>query len=429
MTESNKKFGFTEEQLEQFEDDFRRGNIAQVPKEALAVLGDYYVQLVEKAVQVTENSMPHDSHDDNIVFVGHRLCHIYEDGLMSNELCHPVGNVLLDKLIEKAEQGYFSHANRSIDGYWRSVKDNKDAQKGLKTILEKHPNYAFGQKYLSYMNGASPEDEMAMIQSYIENPDMYFVTTIMVDIDGTLIQNGKANDILIDSILNQTYEEHAIYTGGDPINQKKALLKAISERILEKNPLIKEEFSVDTIVNIYSQDNEQNIALREKLSHTIKAKIRDWFFKQQEPYKFIAMRRGMENWAKNILEFLNRLTAKGGNQIKIYPKQAFAQENICLANTVVDDTQPAAQGIKSLTLAVLNPHEFTRRMEDVVDESLSNVPEERKITAEQAFAMYQQKCKENMIAGAKQVDMLSITEQKATAFSDSCKTDVKKTTR
>jgi len=426
MTESNKKFGFTEEQLEQFEDDFRRGNIAQVPKEALAVLGDYYVQLVEKAVQATEKGM---SHEDDIASVSHPLCHIYEDGLMANELYRPIGNVLLDKLIEKAEQGYYSHANRSIDGYWRSVKDNKDAQKGLKMILEKHPNYAFGQKYLSYMNGASPEDERAVIQSYIENPNMYFVTTPMVDIDGTLIKNGKANDNLIDSIMVYDYEDIAIYTGGAPVSQKKVLVKAIAEKILEKFPLIKEDFSVDTIVNIYSQDNEQNIALRGELSRTLRNKIWGLFFNQEPGNKVDAhMIDDMANRAKRILEFLNRLTATGGDQIKIYPKQAFSQENICLADTVIDDTQPAAQGIKSLYSACPTPGESPFWVKETrgVERGISK---EREITAEQAFAMYQQKCKENMIAGAKQVDTLSATEKKATAFSDSCKTGVKKTTR
>ena len=428
MTELNKKFGFTEEQLEQFDDDLRNGGRdgrrAQIPKEVLAILGDYYVQLIEKSVQATEKGM---SHEDDIASVSHPLCHIYEDGLMSNELCHPIGNILLDKLIEKAEQGYYSHANRSIDGYWRSVKDNKDAQKGLKTILEKHPNYAFGQKYLSYMNGASPEDERVVIQSYIENPNMYFVTTSMVDIDGTLIRNGKANDNLIDSIIGR--KNIAIYTGGDPVSQKKVLVKAIAEKILEKFPLIKEDFSVDTIVSIYSQDNEQNIALREKLSRTLRDKIWGLFFNQEPGNKVDAhMIDDMANRAKRILEFLNRLTATGGDQIKIYPKQAFAQENICLADTVIDDTQPAAQGMKSLYSACLTPGESPFWVKEIrgVERGISK---EREITAEQAFAMYQQKCKENMIAGAKQVDKLSATEQKATAFSDSCKTDVKKTTR
>ena len=423
MTEP-KKIGFTEEQLEQFADDFRRGEIAQVPKEVLAILGDYYVQLVEKAVYATENVR---EHGNDISSVSHALCHIYEDGLMSNELCRPIGDVLLDKLIEKAEQGYFSYANRSIDGYWRSVKDNKDAQKGLKAVLEKHPNYVFGQKYLSYINGVAPEDEKAIMQSYLENPNMYFVTTNMVDIDGTLIRNGKANDGLIHS-MGYLYgkKKLAIYTGGDPVSQKKVLLKAIAEKILEKFPFVKEEFSVDTIVNIYSQDNEQNTTLREKLYSTIKRKTFDFVLNQG--LEFDVLQR-VKFWAKDILEFLNLLMAKSGDQIKIYPKQAFTQKNICLAGMVIDDTQPAAQEIKSLSLSVLMPGEYPSWVKHAMKESLSNVPEERKITAEQAFAMYQQKCKENMIAGAKQVDMLSTTEKKATAFSDSCNTNVKKTTR
>ena len=414
MAELNKKIGFTEEQLEQFGDDFRRGKIDLVPKEVLAVLGDYYIQLVEKAVQVTKNRM---QDGDDLSRVTHALCHIYEDGLMSNELCRPIGDILLDKLIEKAEQGYYSHANRSIDGYWRSVKDNPNALKGLKAV--------FGQKYLSYMNGATPEDERAVVQSYIETPNMYFVTTPLVDIDGTLIQKGEVNDILIGSIMGYYADgDIAIYTGGDPVAQKEVLLKAIAERILEMIPLIKEEFPVDTIISIYSQDNEQNIALRENLLNTIHRKVVDFVVaahKEVDPLmayqKAFNLGKRMKSWAEYILKFLSRLMAKSGDQIKIYPKQVFAQENICLAGDVIDDTQPAAQGIKSLTLAVLTPGEFSRRIKDAVADAMEKVPEERKMTAEQAFAMYQQKCKDNMIAETKKFNKLQTAEKEAATLS------------
>lgn len=432
MTESNKKSGFTEEQLEQFADNFRRGKIALVPKEALVLLGDYYAKLVEKAAQTTATDM---SDEDDIGSLSHALCHIYEDGLMSNELCRPIGDILLDKLIEKAEQGHWSHANRSIDGYWQSVKDNPDAWKGLKVVLEKHPNYIFGKKYLAYMNGATPEDEMSVIQRYIETPNMYFVTTNMIDIDGTLIQNGKANDVLISSIIGWRGYDHkdiAVYTGGDPVSQKKVLLKAIAERILEKIPSIKGEFSVDTIISIYSQDNEQNIALREKLFKTISNKAFDFVvlhYKEFKKRKGMEVVNGVEYWAKHISEFLNRLMSKSDNPIKIYPKQAFAQENICLAGTVIDDTQPAAQEIKSLSLAVLTPAEVPNWISDAVYYAMKKIPKERKITAEQAFAMYQQKRKEKIITETEQLKKVDSAEKEATSLSELRNNVEKNTTR
>lgn len=425
MAESNKKFGFTEEQLQQFDDDFRRGKIAQIPKEALAVLGDYYIQLVETAVQMTKNGM---TRNGDVCSVTHSMCHIYEDGLMSNELYRPIGDVLLDKLIEKAEQGYYSHANRSIDGYWQSAQDNPDVKKGLKAVLEKHPNYAFGQKYLAYINGATPEDEMKVVQRYLETPNMYFVTTTMVDIDGTLIQNGKANDVLIDSIMQYGYEDLAIYTGGDPVSQKEVLLETVAKKILEKSPLVKEEFSVGDIVNLYSQENEQNIASRKKLLYTIRNKFSHFVAAQaqkmdncEEVYNLMAMKY----WSESIVNFLNRLMSKGSDQIKIYPKQAFAQENICLADIVIDDTQPAAQGIKSLNMAILIPGESF----DKIRLRKLGVPEERKITAEQAFGMYQQKRKTQMIAETEKLNKLeAAVEQKSTTLSEVCNNS-KNTTR
>ena len=410
MTESNTNFGFTKKELNEFEYNFSVGHLEQIPKKALAILGDYLVQLVEESIKITDDMRVNRSIDS----LTHSLCHIYEDGRMANELARPIGDILLDKLIEKAEQGYFSHANRAIAGYWKSVQNNPDAWQGLKAVLEKHPHYVFGQKYLGYMQGKTPETAEVLAQRYLETPDMRFVTTTMVDIDGTLVQNGKANELLIRTLI--TLEDwiggFAIYTGGHPVSQKKVLATAIAETLLDKFRLLKKDFTVDAIVGMYSQDNDQNRAMRDKLSKTIYRNILALLIAKFDiqteqawneflnDYNNQAMIGEMRTQATNILEFLNRLMSTGDKQIKIYPKQAFTQDNICLGGAVIDDTQPDAQGIKSLTEAVLNPMESPFWRTDTVYNSGKNldvVPPERKVTAEQVFAMYQQKHKEAVV--------------------------------
>lgn len=423
MTESNKNLGFTDAELKQLAYNFQHGDLAQISKEGFAALGDYYIQLVEKSTKANDCGL-------EIGSLTHGLCHMYEDGGMSNELARPVGNILLDKLIEKAEQGYFSHANRSIDGYWQSVKNNPDAWQGLKAVLEKHPNYVFGQKYLGYMKGKAPEDAKVLAQRYLKAPDMLFVTTNMVDIDGTLIQKGKANCALIRSLMSieRCFGDVAIYTGGNPVIQKRILAKAIAEQILDKYCFVKEDFSVKDIFNMYLQDNEQNMALRDDLLEKMYGSLYSFFITkfniqtEQEWKKFAYSNLDLVNKmfyeAKYILEFLNRLMSKGDKQIKIYPKKAFTQDNICLAGTVIDDTQPAAQGIKSLTLAVLEPREssFWKTDASYTANDL-NIPQERKITAEQAFAMYQQKHKEDVVDDVL-LDKLIDAEETATSVKE-----------
>lgn len=428
MAEINKNIKFTEEELEKFANDFEHEKFEYIPKSVLEILGDYYVQLVEKSVQTT-NEMSYNGGIDSLT---HGLCHMYEKGLMANELARPVGDILLDKLIEKAEQGYFSHANRSIDGYWQSVKNNPEAWKGLKAVLEKHPNYAFGQKYLGYMNGAVPETANVLAQRYLANPNMLFVTTTMVDVDGTLIQNGKANDLLIRELtgaFENIEQDFAIFTGGNPIAQKNVLVKAVAEKIVDKFALVKKEFSLDSIINMYSKDNEHNKALRENLlkivyrdilvSLIIKYNIQTeqkWNEFIKDPNNQYMINDKYTN-AKCIVEFMGRLMTKGDNQIKIYPKQAFVQDNICLCGAVIDDIQPQAQGIKSLTSAVLNPLESSFWATDTVytGGKQLNIPNERKVTAEQVFAMYKQK---NNVVDDDLIDKLIAAEESVTSFKE-----------
>ncbi len=284
----------------------------------------------------------------------HGMCHVYEDGNMVEQEWRKAGDIVLDKLVEKAEQGLYTHANRSIDGYWESVKEEPEAWNGLRDVLTKHPNYAFAQKYLGYMNGQTPEDEESLKRSYLENPNMLFVTTTMVDIDGTLLKNGKLDTNLIKALLNSDF---TIFTGGSPDKQKDILMKAAASEMLEQVPSLKEKYTVDDILSAFVNDNKE---------------IRSDIFRST----------GQSDEAKLCCRFTRRI-----KDINILPKQAFTQDNVCLSGEVIDDTQPEVQGIKSLNSAISHPYETMAFLSSLSD----NVPENQKITAAQAFEMWQQK--------------------------------------
>jgi len=283
--------------------------------------------------------------------VTHAMCHAYEHGTMSNSACQKAGDIVLDKMIEKAEQSFYSHANRSIDGYWKSVKDNPELWDGLKSVLEKHPNYPFGQKYLGYMNGQTPEDE-----SYVDNPNMLFVNTTMVDVDGTLLQNGNLNTNLIKSLATSDY---TIYTGGNPEKQREILFKTAITGMMDLTPSLKEKYSVEDVVQAYTTENENSKLMR--------------------GYIFRETKLSGNDEASILRSFIGKLS-----KTMIIPKEAFVQDNICLAGKVFDDTQPQAQEIKSICPAILHPHEF-------IEGWGVDIPPERQISAEQAFEMWQQK--------------------------------------
>lgn len=285
----------------------------------------------------------------------HRMCHVYENGKMAEPEWRAAGDAILNKLIEKAEQGLYAHTNRSIDGYWKSVKEKPDAWNGFRDVLTKHSDYAFAQKYLGYMDGQKPEDEEILKKSYLEDPNMLFVTTTMVDIDGTLLKNGKLDTHLIEALSRFDY---TIFTGGNPEKQKDILMKAAASEMLEQVPALKEKYTVNDIISAYVSGDKE---MRNDISRITRK----------------------DDKASICRTFIRKLT----DNIDILPKQAFTQDNVCLSGRVIDDTQPEVQGIKSLNSSVSHPHEDMS-----VYLSLSgNVPENQKITAKQFFEIYQQK--------------------------------------
>lgn len=399
-----------ENKLEAWERRFSDGHISGIPEEAMELLGRTLINSIESVMQNGDKIID----NDRLVGITHALCHIYENGDMAYKSCRIAGDLILDKLIEKAEQGFMSYANRSIDGYWQSIKDNPEAWKDLKAVLEKHPNYEFGQKYLGYMNGEEPEDSETLREKYLHDPSMLFVTTMLMDIDGTLIQDGRINDLLIEkfedyenyhgkkkSTDDKTMSRIAVYTGGNPESQKQVLLKAAAERILELSPSLQGVYTIDAIIEMYSKNDQQNMTLREDLVQKIegdqkrayKAKLeaaQSDEEKQQIEWNEARLLGDKIKFGKKLLIFIKRLESKEEDKIEIYPKQAFMRDNICLAGIVIDDTQPQAQEMKSLSMAVLNPGEsslFPKAHRFIGGEKL-DVPEERKITAEQVFEMY-----------------------------------------
>ncbi len=302
------------------------GNMQVNAQDAKVAYGEYYQRLFEsyiekmsekdvyKAIKYIDSYTP--GQTDHAM---HTMCHCFEDGFMKDKDNRTKGNIILDKVARMYDQGRAtSNCGRCFEGYWKTAKNNPDAKEDFKSVLEKYPHIPVCREYLGYVNGDKEKDLNELRTEYLKNPEMLFVDTIMVDIDGTLLKaDGKLNLSLIYELENRDY---AIYTGGDPERQRKILLEAcdISEKSLQED------------TNAF-----------EAINH----------FKTQ------------------LLE---------GKQI--YSKNAFTQENICLAKGVYDDTLPEHQGIKSLISYGLTKYQ-----------ELDKIPAERKISAEKVLEIYQQK--------------------------------------
>ena len=302
------------------------GNMQVSAQDAKVAYGEYYQRLFEsyiekmsekdvyKAIKYIDSYTP--GQTDHAM---HTMCHCFENGFMKDKDNRTKGNIILDKVARMYDQGRAtSNCGRCFEGYWETAKNNPDAKEDFKSVLEKYQHIPVCREYLGYVNGDKEKDLNELRTEYLKNPEMLFVDTIMVDIDGTLLKaDGKLNLSLICELKNRDY---AIYTGGDPERQRKILLEAC---------------------NISEKSLQEDTGAFKAINH----------FKTQ------------------LLE---------GKQI--YSKNAFTQENICLAKGVYDDTLPEHQGIKSLISYGQTEYQ-----------ELNKIPAERKITAEQVFEIYLQK--------------------------------------
>ncbi|MBE6468019.1 MAG: hypothetical protein E7004_05460 [Alphaproteobacteria bacterium] len=275
---------------------------------------DMSVEDVYKAIEFLD----YGKHGD-IDHCVHTLCHCYEHGFMEDKDNRVKGNIVLDKIARLCEEGQeFNNDSRCFAGYWQSVQWYPEAAKDFRKVLEKHPHVSLCRKYLGYMNGEKEKDLNETRKEYIQNPNMLYVDTTMVDIDGTLLlDNGNLNISLLKKLKEQDY---AIYTGGEPEKQRKILLKACEN------------------AEISHRNNEETSVL--------------------------------------ISDFKSKLS----NGCPIYSKEAFTEENICLAGKVYDDTIPEKQGIKSLTS--YGDPDYTLWQQ---------VPADRKISAAQVVTYHETK--------------------------------------
>ncbi len=258
----------------------------------------------------------------------HSMCHGFEKGYMKEAKYREVGNILLDAMLTHNDRGISAHAERSLVGYWNSIKDKPEVWNDFKTVLEKHPQNPLCVEYLGYLNGEKQEDLKVRREKYKENPNMKYVEDVMVDIDGTLIQEGKLNVPLVTVMYNSDLDVNCvIYTGGEPERQRQVLLNAVEQ--YEKT---------------LSEGDENHDVYR---------------FKE-------ALQSGL---------------------LKIYPKDAFMQSDICLARGAYDDIVPENQGIKSLiSYGRLDWEAFTK------------LPKEQLIGADEVFEKYQQKQQKEQLA-------------------------------
>ena len=90
------------------------------------------------------------------------------------------GNILLQPLLDN-NLGFMR--DRCISAYIISVRDDKKAISQFEEILKNNSN---ADKYCDYITRIKKQSTLDMRRDYLKNKDMLFITTNIIDIDGTL---------------------------------------------------------------------------------------------------------------------------------------------------------------------------------------------------------------------------------------------------
>ena len=325
------------------------GNIKINEYEAKMAYGEYYQRIFEinpacMSIEEVYKAVKYfDCYDEgHLAHATHTMCHAFERGLMVDAEARVRGNIVLDKILSMHDMGKeLMNDDRCFDGYWWTVKDersrNREEQaqeiaEDFREVLEKYPHNPMCRKYINYLNGEKEKDLSELRKEYLQDKEMLFVDTIMVDVDGTLL-NGKGK-LNLPLILKLGSEDFEIFTGGDPKKQRAILLRAC-------------------------------VAFEEEM-------------------KLLPA----DDTSQRSVEAVKLFKSKLMNGLPIYSKAAFMQDNVCLAKGVYDDTLPENQGIKSL----VSYGELGYSAYNVYN-AYNELPIERKVSAKQVFDMYIEKQK------------------------------------
>ncbi len=253
-------------------------------------------------------------------------CGLFEDSQMKKSENREAGKVLLEPLIE---DGFGFMKDRCVGAYVRSVRDDKRALSELEGILQADRSCKY---YLAYINQLKEKSADEIRKGYLEDENMRFVTTNIIDIDGTLDYGkgigGKTllNVPLINQIVEHPNDDFAICT----------------RRIYEP------EDRVGVCVNLIKTCQE---------------------FLKDEP----------EN--EGVVKFVELLQT---GKLKVHSKRDLINnEHLCLAGSIADDEMPEILGIQSLCDASVTAYQSKATIDEALRPLWEAVPENRKITMQQ----------------------------------------------
>ncbi|MBR1373265.1 hypothetical protein IJ556_02300, partial [bacterium] len=250
-------------------------------------------------------------------------CSLFEGEQMSEPENREAGKILLKPL---HEEGFDFVRDRCFGGYIQNIRDDKNALLDIEGMLQEDIHY------LEYITRLKETSAVEIRKGYLEDENMRFITTNIIDIDGTLDY-------------------------GREISGKPKLNQNIIHMIVE-HP--EDDFAICTRRIFTSKERMETCETLIKSCNT---------FLEHEP----------ENM--DVLKFIELL--KNG-KLKAYSKRDLMNnEHVCLAGSITDDEMPEILGIQSLTDASVSVY----RSDGVIDEALmplwKAIPAERKMTLQE----------------------------------------------
>lgn len=253
-------------------------------------------------------------------------CSLFEDGRMSIPQNREAGNILLQPLLG---QNFGFMKDRCIGAYITSICRDEEALLELKDIIKKD---LLSERYLKYIDSLKEKSILETRKGYLKNENMHFITTNIIDIDGTLdygiAADGKHkfNQHLIDMIVEHPEDDFAICT----------------RRILDRRDRMQVCSELIGICQEILKDEPAN---------------------------------------KGVEKFMQLIQS---GKLKAYSKNDLMNNNqICMAGSITDDEIPQILGIRSLSDATVSKYHSNAVIDDSLWPLWKEIPIDRKITMQQ----------------------------------------------
>lgn len=259
-------------------------------------------------------------------------CSLFENGQMRIPQNRKAGNILLQPLLQY--NGFMR--DRCIAAYIISVRDDKEALSQLEDVIL---GSSSADKYLHHIANLKEKSTIATRKGYLENKDMRFITTNIIDIDGTLDYGREPCKTKGHSGGRQLFNRHLI------------------DMIVEHPD---DDFAICTR-RIFTPRDRLNVC------NNLIRNCQE--FLEDEP----------DN--KGIAKFMQLLQS---GKLKAYSKvDLMNNEYICLAGSITDDEMPEVLGIQSLSDATVSVYKSRAPLDDALQPLWNAVPADRKVTLQQ----------------------------------------------